>query len=108
MGLVFMKFGNLGSYKVLNAHVFFAYQFATLRNFEAKKYIYIYIFYPLVDAFIYFSPLLDFVLNACGEVNVHFVLFESFVVFLLLETMTLYWIIWGPHGENFTEVRVND
>ena len=47
MGLVFMKFGNLGSYKVLNAHVFFAYQFATLRNFEAKKYIYIY-FTPLL------------------------------------------------------------
>ena len=28
MGLVFMKFGNLGSYKVLNTHVFFAYLFA--------------------------------------------------------------------------------
>ena len=29
MGLVFTKFGNLGSYKVLNTHVFFAYLFAT-------------------------------------------------------------------------------
>ena len=28
MGLVFMKFGNLGGYKLLPTHVFFAYLFA--------------------------------------------------------------------------------
>ena len=27
MGLVFIKFGNLGSYKVLSTYVFFAYLF---------------------------------------------------------------------------------
>ena len=41
------------------------------------------IFYPLVDVSIRFIPLLDFVLNVCGEVNIHFVLFEFVVVFLL-------------------------
>ena len=34
MGLVFMKFGNLGSYKVLNRHAFFAYGSA---NFESMS-----------------------------------------------------------------------
>ena len=28
MGLVFIKFGNFGSYKVWNTYVFFAYLFA--------------------------------------------------------------------------------
>ena len=36
------------------------------------------------------SPLLDFVLNACSEVDINFVLLE-FV--LLRETMKFYWII---------------
>ena len=54
------------------------------------------IFYPLVDVSICFSPSLDFVLKAFSEVDIHFVLFE-FVVVLLWETMTLYWIIWRPH-----------
>ena len=30
MELVFMEFGNLGSYKVLNTHAFFAYLFEIL------------------------------------------------------------------------------
>ena len=30
MDLVLMEFGNLGSYKVLNTHVFFAYLVAVL------------------------------------------------------------------------------
>ena len=46
------------------------------------------IFYPLVDVSIRFSPLLDFVLDAYGEVNIHFVLFEFVVVFLLWGTTT--------------------
>ena len=37
-------------------------------------------FYPLVDVSIRFSPLLDFVLKVCSEVNIHFVLFEFVVV----------------------------
>ena len=45
--------------------------------------------------FIRFSPLLDFVLNVCSEVDIHFVLFK-FVVVLQWENMFLYWIIWGP------------
>ena len=40
---------------------------------------------------------LDFVLKAFSEVDIHFVLFE-FVVVLLWETMTFYWVIWGPHS----------
>ena len=39
-------------------------------------------FYPLVDVSIHFSPLLDFILNACSEVDIHFVLFEFVVVLL--------------------------
>ena len=31
IGLVFMKFSNLGSYKVLNTYVFFAYLFAIFK-----------------------------------------------------------------------------
>ena len=53
--------------------------------------------YPLVDVSIRFSPLLDFGLKAFSQVDIHFVLFE-FVVALLSETMTFYWIIWGPHN----------
>ena len=56
-------------------------------------------FYPLVDVSIHFSPLLDFILNACSEVDIHFVLFE-FVVVLLWEIMVFSWIIWGPHNGN--------
>ena len=37
-------------------------------------------FYPLIDVSIRFSPLLNFVLNACSEVDIYFVLFEFFVV----------------------------
>ena len=42
---------------------------------------------PLVDVSIRSSHLLDFVLKAFSEVDIHFVLFESVVV-LLWETMT--------------------
>ena len=44
--------------------------------------------YALVDVSIRFSPLLDFVLKAFSEVDIHIVLFE-FVVVLLRETMML-------------------
>ena len=37
---------------------------------------------PLVDVSISFSPLLDFLLNACSKVDIHFVLFEFVVVLL--------------------------
>ena len=40
------------------------------------------IFYPLVDVSVRFSPLFDFVLKACSEVDIHFVLFEFVVVLL--------------------------
>ena len=56
---------------------------------------------PLVDVSIRFSSLLDFVLDACSKADIHFVLFE-FVVGLPWQTMTFYWIIRGPHGDNFT------
>ena len=56
-----------------------------------------YISYPLVDVSIRFSPLLDIVLKAFSDVDIHFVLFE-FVVVLLWKTMTFYWIVWGPHN----------
>ena len=42
-----------------------------------------------------FQPLMDFVLKAFSEVDIHLVLF-AFVVVLLRETMTFYWILWGP------------
>ena len=54
---------------------------------------------PLVDASIRFSPLLNFTLEAFSEVDIHFVLFEFFVV-LMSETMTFYWIMWGPLNED--------
>ena len=53
---------------------------------------------PLVDVSIRSIPFLDFVLDASGEVNILFVLFEFVVVFLLCQTMRFYWIIWGPHN----------
>ena len=66
-------------------------------SFEATKYVY---FTPwLMNVSICFSLLLDFVLKFCGEVDIHFVLFE-FVVVLLWETMTFYWIIWVTHTGN--------
>ena len=37
---------------------------------------------PLVDASVRFSPLLDFVLNACSKVDIHLVLFEFVGVLL--------------------------
>ena len=37
---------------------------------------------PLVDASVCFSPLLDFVLNACSKVDIHLVLFEFVGVLL--------------------------
>ena len=37
------------------------------------------------------------VLKAFSEVDVHFILFE-FAVVLLWETMTFYWIMWGPRN----------
>ena len=40
------------------------------------------IFYHLVEISIGFSPLLGFVLNACSEADIHFVLYESVVVLL--------------------------
>ena len=43
---------------------------------------------PLVDVSIHFSLLLDFVLKAFSEVDIHIVLFE-FVIVLLRETMML-------------------
>ena len=52
---------------------------------------------PLVDVSISFTPLLDFVLNACSKVDIHFVLFE-FVVVLLWEARTFYRIMWAPHN----------
>ena len=98
-----MKFSNLGSYKVLNKYVFFAYLFAIFEilsghpkfwflvvlkcnSYEFQGYE-IRIFYQLVDVSIRFSSLLDFVLKAFSEVDIHFVLFESVVV-SLWETMT--------------------
>ena len=38
--------------------------------------------YPLADVSIRFSPLLNFVLNACSKVDIHFVLLEFVVVLL--------------------------
>ena len=58
----------------------------------------------MVDVSIRFSPLLGFVLSACNEIDIRFVLFEFFVV-LLWETMTFYWIIWALHGDNFSYVN---
>ena len=58
----------------------------------------------MVDVSIRFSPLVGFVLSACNEIDIRFVLFEFFVV-LLWETMTFYWIIWAPHGDNFSYVN---
>ena len=55
------------------------------------------IFYPLVDVSICFNLLLGFALNACSEIDIYFVLFE-FVVVLLWESMTFYWIKWRPHN----------
>ena len=49
-------------------------------------------FYPLVDASIRYSPLLNFVLNACSEVDINFVLFQTAVYFIIF-----YCIIWGSH-----------
>ena len=52
---------------------------------------------PLVDAPIRSSPFFFFFSNAFNEIDIRFVLFE-FVVVLLLESMTFYWIMWGPHN----------
>ena len=55
----------------------------------------------MVDRPIRSSPFLDFVVNACSEVDIHFVLFE-FVVVLLWETMTFYWIVCcSVNGDKF-------
>ena len=108
-----MKFSNLGSYKVLNTYLFFAYLFAifeilsgypefwflvVLKCYSKKFQRYeIRISYPLVGVSIRFSPLLDFILKSFIEEDIHFVLLE-FVVVLLWETMTFYWIIWRPQN----------
>ena len=98
MGLGFMKFNNFGSHKVIKSYVLSAYVFVIfeiLSDPPAPILISIcfnmlllgvlklqntYIL-PLVDVSICFTPLLDFVLNACSKVDIHFVLFE-FVVAL--------------------------
>ena len=38
------------------------------------------IFYPLVDVSIRLTPLLSFVLNACGKIYIHFILFFCFKI----------------------------
>ena len=116
-----MKFSNLGSYKVLNTYVFFAYLFAIFEilsgypefwflvvlkcySKEFQRYE-IRISYPLVDVYIRFSPLLDFVLKSFSEVDIHFVLFE-FVIVFLWETKTFYWIIWGLHDGDLMRITL--
>ena len=66
-----MKFGNLGSYKVLNTYVFFAYLFAIFKILSDPHTILI------SSCFV-----LDFVLNAFSKVDIHFVLFKFVVVLL--------------------------
>ena len=113
LGLVFMKFSKLGSYKVLNTHVFFPYLFVIFEILSDPTQIWflvvlkccskefwsyrIRIFYPLVDVSICFSLLLDFVVNACSEVDNHFDLFE-FAVVLMWETMTFIGLYGDPTG----------
>ena len=98
MGLGFMKFNNLGSHKVINSYVLSAYLFVIFEILSDPPTILISVCFnmlllgvlklqntyilPLVDVSISFTPLLDFVLNACSKVDIHFVLFE-FVVALL-------------------------
>ena len=60
---------------------------------------------PLVNVSIRFSPLLDFVLKTFSDVEIRFILFEI-VVALLWETMTFYWIIWGPHNGDPTGITL--
>ena len=61
--------------------------------------------YPLVDVSIRFSPLLNFVLKAFSEVDIHFVLFE-FCCFTVGNHDVLLDYIGitqsGPHGDNLT------
>ena len=95
MGLVFMKFGNLYSCKVLNTHVLFSYLFAIFFKSWVTPTILIsscfkmlplgilrlrntYIL-PLSWCIYSVQPFIRFCFNTCVEVNIHFVLFK-FVV----------------------------
>ena len=64
-------------------------------------------FYPLIDVSIRFSPLLGFILNACGEGNIHFVLLYFVVVFFAVRNHDVFLNYmgtpqWVPHWDNFT------
>ena len=109
-----MEFGNLYNCKVLNTYIFHlficnffkSWMTPTILISSCFKMLLLgilklrntYILYPLVGASIRFSYSFDFVIDACGKVNIDFVLFKFVVVFLLWEAMTFYWIMWGLHN----------
>ena len=54
-------------------------------------------FYPLVGASTRFSPSFDFVMDTCGKVNIHFVLFE-FVGFFAVRSHEVLLDYMGTHN----------
>ena len=111
LGLVFMKFRNLGSYKVLNTYVFFCLSIA-FRSLEWPPTILISIWFTFssfkIRKYIYFSPWLMYLFVSAlywilfSRCLVRYILILCYSNLLLFhcnhETMTFYWIIWEAHN----------
>ena len=128
VGLVFMKFGERSSYKILNSQAVFTYLLALLKSWITSQLWFVIVlkrklfwcyemrtFYLLVDIAIRFTILLGYLLNVCSKAYIHFVYFflrcEFFFVFFC-ECKTLYWIIWGryngdPIGITLLKLKAN-
>ena len=92
IGLVFMKFGNLSGYKILNTQVFFCLFISTFEILNNPRILIcscfkillleMRILYPLVDASFCLTLLLGFVLSACGKLYIQFVLLFCFKMWI--------------------------
>ena len=121
VGLVFTKFGDRSSYKILNSQVVLAYLLALLKSWITSQLWFVVVlkcklfwcyemrtFYLLVDIAIRFTILLGYLLNVCSKAYIHFVYFFfkmqiCFRFFLWMQDALLNYLgtlQWGPHRDN--------